>query len=138
MDIRDLRANDGNEVRALWEASGIRARPGDDDTSLGALASRNPGLCIVGTEDGRIVASAHATYDGRRGWLYHVATHPEMRRRGVATRLVHTIEERLRALGCAKVNLIVWDDNEDAMRFWEALGFQRDPTVEYSKRLGAT
>ena len=138
MDIRDLREEDGEEVRALWRSSGIRARPGDDDASLGALVSRNPGLCIVGTENERIVASALATFDGRRGWLYHVATHSEMRRRGVATRLVHTIEERLRALGCPKLNLIVWDDNEDAMRFWEAMGYQRDATVEYSKRLDAT
>ena len=138
MEIRDLRTGDGDALRALWQAAGIRVRPGDDDASLGALAARNPGLCIVGTEDGRIVASALAGFDGRRGWLYHVATDPEMRRRGVATRMVQTIEERLRTLGCRKLNLIVWDDNTEAMRFWEANGYERDPTVEYSKRLGET
>src|SRR5438067_10066759 len=135
VEIRDLRPSDGGALRALWRACGIRDRPGDDDASLAAMASRNPGLCIVGVEGDRIVATALAGFDGRRGWLYHVATHPEMRRRGVATRLVRTIEERLRARGCRKLNLIVWDDSEDAMRFWEAVGYGRDHTVEFSKWL---
>jgi ribosomal protein S18 acetylase RimI-like enzyme len=135
VEIRELRPSDGRELRALWQASGIRDRPGDDDASLGTFVARNPGLCLVGTEDDRIVASALAGFDGRRGWLYHVATHPDIRRRGVATRLVHAIEERLRALGCRKLNLIVWEGQDDAMRFWEAIGYERERTVEYAKWL---
>jgi GNAT superfamily N-acetyltransferase len=135
VDIRELRAGDGPEVRALWERCGIRIRPGDDDMSLGALAARNRGLCIVGCEGERIVATALAGFDGRRGWLYHVATDPEMRRRGIGTRMVHAIEQGLRAMGCKKLNLIVWKGEEDAVRFWEAIGYALEPTVEYSKRL---
>ena len=60
----------------------------------------------------------------------------EFEEHGLTTRMVQTIEERLRTLGCRKLNLIVWDDNTEAMRFWEANGYERDPTVEYSKRLG--
>ena len=45
------------------------------------------------------------------------------------------IEARLRDLGCPKLNLIVWDDNTYAMRFWEALGYRREKTVEYAKEL---
>jgi len=29
----------------------------------------------------------------------------------------------------------VWDDNTWAMRFWEALGYRREKTVEYAKEL---
>jgi ribosomal protein S18 acetylase RimI-like enzyme len=135
VEIREFQRADGAAVRALWHESGIRDRPGDDDASLSAFAERNPGLCLVGTEGGRVVASALAGFDGRRGWLYHVATHPEMRRRGVATRMVHAIEQRLREIGCRKLNLIVWEGEEDAMRFWTALGYEREKTVEYAKRL---
>jgi ribosomal protein S18 acetylase RimI-like enzyme len=45
------------------------------------------------------------------------------------------IEERLRALGCPKLNLIVWDDNVEAMRFWERIGYRREKTVEFAKEL---
>jgi ribosomal protein S18 acetylase RimI-like enzyme len=135
VDIRELREDDGAAVRALWEASGIRIRPGDDDAALAAMARRNPGLCVVGCVGERIVATALAGFDGRRGWLYHVATDPEMRRRGLATRMVRVLEMRLEALGCIKVNLIVWENEEDAMRFWEALGYDREKSVEYGKWL---
>jgi ribosomal protein S18 acetylase RimI-like enzyme len=135
VDVREVRPNDGNELRALWRACGIRDRPGDDDASLVAMASRNPGLCIVGCEAGRIVGSAIAGFDGRRGWLYHVATHPAVRRRGIATRLVRKIEDRLRTMGCRKLNLIVWDNDDDAMAFWSGIGYRREKTVEFAKEL---
>jgi hypothetical protein len=33
------------------------------------------------------------------------------------------------------VNLIVWDDNAAAMKFWSALGYARAATVEFEKAL---
>jgi ribosomal protein S18 acetylase RimI-like enzyme len=135
VETRDLRGTDGDELRALWRACGIRDRPGDDDASLVAMAERNPGLCILGCEGDRIVASALAGFDGRRGWLYHVATHPDARRRGIATRLVRTIEDRLRAMGCRKLNLIVWEGEDDAMAFWIGIGYYRENTAEFAKVL---
>jgi ribosomal protein S18 acetylase RimI-like enzyme len=135
VEIRDLREIDGDALRALWRACGIRDRPGDDDASLAAMASRNPGLCIVCCDGDRIVASALAGFDGRRGWLYHVATHPDARRRGIASRLVRTIEDRLREMGCRKLNLIVWEGEDHAMAFWLGIGYYREKTVEFAKEL---
>src|SRR2546422_9601038 len=135
MEIRELRPSDGDEVRALWQASGVRIRPGDVDVSLPRLLSHNPGLCLAGCEGDRIVATALVGFDGRRGWLYHVATHPDVRRRGIATRIVREVEERLRAQGCKKLNLIVWDEEVDAMTFWTAIGYRRERTVQFAKPL---
>ena len=95
----------------------------------------NPDLLILAEEHGHLVGSALAGWDGRRGWLYHVAVHKDERRRGIGRDLVIELEDRLRALGCPKLNLLVWDDNTYAMRFWEALGYRREQTVEYAKEL---
>ena len=135
MDIRTYREGDGDRLRTFWLTCGIKIRPGDDDASLARFAERNPGLLILGEEHGHLVGSALAGWDGRRGWLYHVAVHRDERRRGIGKGLVAEIETRLRALGCPKLNLIVWDDNTYAMRFWEALGYRREKTVEYAKEL---
>ena len=67
--MREFRAGDGAAVRAFWEASGIRIRPGDDDRSLAAFADRNPGLFLVALDDRGLVATALGGWDGRRGWL---------------------------------------------------------------------
>ena len=133
--MRTYRDGDGDRLRTFWLTCGVKIRPGDDDASLARFAARNPGLLIVAEEHGHLVGSALAGWDGRRGWLYHVAVHKDERRRGIGRDLVAEIETRLRDLGCAKLNLIVWDDNTYAMQFWEALGYRREKTVEYAKEL---
>jgi ribosomal protein S18 acetylase RimI-like enzyme len=50
---------------------------------------------------------------------------------------VRTIEDRLRAMGCRKLNLIVWEGEEEAMAFWAGIGYRREKTVEYAKELVA-
>jgi ribosomal protein S18 acetylase RimI-like enzyme len=135
MDIRTYREGDGDRLRTFWLTCGIKIRPGDDDASLARFAARNPDLLLLAEENGQRGGSALAGWDGRRGWLYHVAVHRDERRRGIGRTLVADIERRLRDLGCPKLNLIVWDDNTWAMQFWEALGYRREKTVEFAKEL---
>ena len=74
-------------------------------------------------------------WDGRRGWIYHVATSPEVRRTGLATRMVRDIQARLRALGCWKVNVMVRAGNDDGEGFWPALGYERSDARQYAREL---
>ena len=83
--IREIRTVDGDALRELWRGVGFRSL-GDDDRSLARLARRNPGLVLVATESGRIVGSALGAWDGRRGWIYHVATAESHRRAGSSSR----------------------------------------------------
>jgi ribosomal protein S18 acetylase RimI-like enzyme len=135
VEIRTYRDGDGDRLRTFWLTCGIKIRPGDDDAGLARFAERNPGLMLLAEEEGHLVGSALAGWDGRRGWLYHVAVHRDERRRGIGTALVAETERRLRDLGCPKLKLIVWDDNTWAMQFWDALGYRREKTVEYAKEL---
>jgi len=135
VDVREFRVEDGATVRALWEASGIRIRPGDDDRALAAFAERNPGLFLLAHDERGLAATALGGWDGRRGWLYHVAVRAADRRHGLGGRLVRIIEQRLRERGGPKGNLIVWDDNAAAMEFWTAAGYTRATTGEFEKEL---
>jgi GNAT superfamily N-acetyltransferase len=132
--IREYRAGDGGPLRTLWESAGLRSI-GDDDTSLRTFAQRNPGAFLVAARGGEIVGSALGGWDGRRGWIYHVATLAAERRTGLATKLVRQIEERLRALGCRKVNAMVIDDNDDGAAFWTSLGYSRAPARQFGREL---
>jgi len=127
IELRDYRPSDGDALRDLWKASGLSAA-GDDARSLAAFAERNPGLLMVATADDRVVGSALGGWDGRRGWLYHVAVAEPFRRKGIATRLVRRVEQRLRAAGAAGVRVNVSEENRTAMDFWAALGYERKPT----------
>ena len=133
--IREIRASDGDELRKLWAAVGFRS-VGDDDRSLARLARRNPGLVLVASEGGRIVGSALGAFDGRRGWIYHLATAEAHRRRGVASRLVEQIEAGLADLGCPKVNVIVRDESDSGRAFWKARGYAVAIAHQFGKELG--
>src|SRR5689334_15849659 len=110
--VREFQAGDGDGLRELWSAAGFRLH-GDDDTGLARFAARNPGLFLVATAPGgAIVASAMGAWDGRRGWIYHVATAATQRRTGIATLLVERIETRLTELGAVRVNVLIRDGND--------------------------
>jgi ribosomal protein S18 acetylase RimI-like enzyme len=134
VDLRDFQPADGGPLRALWTAAGFRLI-GDDDAGLARFAARNPGLLWVAEEDGRIVGSAMGGWDGRRGWLYHVAVAPSHRRTGLATRLVTGVEGRLRELGCPRALVSVEAANDTALAFWLARGYELRHTNQLAKSL---
>lgn len=132
--IREWRRADGEALRRLWRQVDMLS-PWDDDDGLATMAGRNPGLVLVATVGDEIVGSALGAWDGRRGWIYHVATAPDQRRRGIARDLVSRIEAGLRALGCPKVNVMVLDDNAEGIAFWTALGYATLAARQYGRRL---
>jgi ribosomal protein S18 acetylase RimI-like enzyme len=133
--VREYRSADGDGLRMLWRDAGFRSL-GDDDAGLRAFAQRNPGSFLVAVQGSVIVGSAMGAWDGRRGWIYHVATAPEHRRGGLATRLVRQVEDRLAALGCRKVNVIVREENGAGTAFWEALGYTTAAARQMGRQLG--
>ena len=134
IELRDFRPADGEPLRAIWKAAGFRS-VGDDDRSLAAFADRNPGLLVVATADAEVIGSALGGWDGRRGWIYHVAVAERYRRRGIATRLVRRVEQRLRVAGAPKLNAIVRDENRNAKAFWASLGYEVAPTSQLAREL---
>jgi len=132
--VREFRSRDGDALRALWAEVDFHS-VGDDEASLRRFAARSPGLLLVAAQGDRIVASALGGWDGRRGWIYHVATAPSHRRRGLATRLVRQVEQELRDLGCPRANVLVRLDNAEGARFWEALGYADRSTRQFGRDL---
>ncbi|MEO8273959.1 MAG: GNAT family N-acetyltransferase, partial [Chloroflexota bacterium] len=83
----------------------------------------------------RVVGSALGAWDGRRGWIYHVAVAASHRRQGIATRLVDQVESGLRALGCRKVNVMVRPDSDGGAELWAARGYEVSPARQYGREL---
>jgi ribosomal protein S18 acetylase RimI-like enzyme len=82
-----------------------------------------------------LAASVLGTYDGRRRWVNRLATRPDWRGQGIASGLLTTVEERLAALGCRKVNLLVEPDNGGALHFYRRMGYTQDDLVFMEKWL---
>lgn len=138
MQIRQFTMDDYEAVYALWKSlvPAISLRPSDRREEIEKKLARDPALFLVAEEDGRVVGVIMGGWDGRRGWLHHLAVAPDYQDRGIGTALLAQVEERLRAKGCLKVNLLVHRDNEGARRLYKRLGYEEmAPFVAMGKEL---
>ena len=138
--IRPVTTADVDRVVALWSRIfpeyGNPARPHREPrANVERKLAFADGLFWLAERGGRIVGTAMAGYDGHRGWLYSVGVDPEQRRGGVGRALVAEAERALSALGCPKVNLQVFAENEAAQAFWREVGYVPDAVVSLGKRL---
>ena len=129
MKIREFNIDDYPVVRDLWQTAGLIFRPGDELKDVRLKLERDPDLFLVAEEDERIVGSVIGGWDGRRGWIYHLAVNPEHQRKGIGGRLVREVEKRLVAKGAKKVNAQVYKWNEKSSNFFKAIGYETQPDL---------
>ena len=137
MTIRPFAEVDEASVIALWGRCGLLRPWNDPRRDIARKLRVQPDLFLVGTLDGQVVASAMAGYDGHRGWIYYLAVDPGCQRAGLGRAIMAAAEERLRALGCPKINLQVRRGNAEAVAFYQRIGFEEDAVLGFGKRLEA-
>lgn len=138
MYIRKLTFADYEAVYALWlSCKGMGLNNLDDSPEgIARFLDRNPDTCFVAVAQDYIVGVIIAGHDGRRGYIYHTAVHPQFRRRGIASALVASVMDALQKCGIHKVALVVFQRNEEGNAFWERAGFtQREDLVYRNKAI---
>lgn len=133
--IRGYRPADEDTVVALWQAAGLTRPWNDPRRDIARKLTVQPELFLVAEDAAAVVGTVMAGYDGHRGWLYYLATAPDRRGEGIGRALIHEAEQRLLALGCPKVQLMVRPDNTEARAFYERLGYDAFETWNTGKRL---
>ncbi|HWY60699.1 MAG TPA: GNAT family acetyltransferase [Rhizomicrobium sp.] len=121
-------------LKALW----IEAFPADPPrnsaaTVVPAKLAIQPDLLLIAVEEGRVVGSVMAGYDGHRGWISRIAVLQSHRQRGIGRALVGEAEARLQALGCIKINLQVLISNAAVTEFYSRLGYCVEERISMSK-----
>lgn len=129
MRVEAASAADAPAVVALWQECGL-TRPWNDPRADFARALDGATSTILLARNGeRLLGSVMVGFDGHRGWVYYLATAAEARRQGVGRALMHAAEAWLRERGAPKIQLMVRDDNRDALGFYEAIGLERQKVV---------
>lgn len=128
-------AADAGAVIALWRDCGL-TRPWNDPARDFALAIEGATSTILLLRDeGGLAASVMAGFDGHRGWVYYLAVAPGRRRQGLGGAMMAAAEAWLRERGAPKIQLMVREDNADALAFYEALGLERQRVVTLGRFL---
>lgn len=136
VEVRSYRNSDERGVVALWTV----VFPDDPPWNEPSLIIRRKrtvqsDLFLVATLDSSVVGTVLAGFDGCRGWVHHLAVAPDARRTRIGSSLMREAAARLTALGAPKVNLQVRASNEEAVRFYQSLGFKVEERVSMSQLL---
>jgi ribosomal protein S18 acetylase RimI-like enzyme len=114
------------EILEFWQRATEVASSTDDIEGLQALWQHDPDALIVATDDGRVIGTLIASWDGWRAGFYRLAVDPSYRRNGLGRSLVTAGEDRLRRLGARRLSLFAVAAHPAASAFWPALGYQLD------------
>ncbi len=121
-------------IDALWR----EAFPDDQprhraEVVIPAKLAFQPDLLLVARDQDRVVGSVMVGYDGHRGWINRLAVLKARRAQGVGALLMREAEDRLRALGCRKINLQVRTANRAVVEFYRSLGYDVEERISMSK-----
>lgn len=133
--IRTFKSNDAEPVVELWRKAAVSRPWLDLRSEIVEKRRRDRSLFLVADHGGSIIGAVMGAYDGRRGWVYHLAVDPDYQHGGIGRRLMQELERRMVAIGVGKVNLQVRHDNLAVIGFYAALGYEDSKVTSMEKWL---
>ena len=127
-DIRILEMviKDYEDVYKLWrESDGLELSVADSKESITRFLERNPGMSFVARDGDLVVGAVLCGHDGRRGYIDQLAVLTSHRQQGIGRNLVARCLYNLIQTGIRKWHLFVLEDNNEAIAFWDKLGWAR-------------
>ncbi|MFJ9538976.1 GNAT family N-acetyltransferase [Streptomyces sp. NPDC101225] len=121
--IRAATPADLDAVLAFWRTAAEGTSISDDRAGVRRLVERDPEALVLAEQDGELVGTVIAGFDGWRCHLYRLAVHPARRRQGIGSALLAAAEERLVLLGGRRGDAMVLVRNERAHHAWRAAGY---------------
>lgn len=124
ISTRAASIDDVPAVLEFWSQSAMGGeRASDTATAVSSLIARDPDALLLAIDEGQIVGSLIAGWDGWRCHLYRLAVLPDRRRQGIARLLIATAEERFRCLGGVRADAMVLNDNNLGTQTWAGAGY---------------
>lgn len=133
MEFREFTLNDFDSVTNLWKKAGLILSRSDTYEGMKEKLKRDPELFFVLEDSTRIIGVVMGSYDGRRGWINHLAVDPEYQGRNICQKIMTELELRFKQVGCEKINLLIEIDNEKVQSFYEKQGFEKDELIFMEK-----
>jgi ribosomal protein S18 acetylase RimI-like enzyme len=135
LKFRNAKPVDRDAVIALWGACGLTRDWNDPVKDFDFALAGATSTVLVHEIGGQIVASIMVGHDGHRGAIYYLAVAPEHQKMGLGRAAVLAAENYLKKLGVWKINLMIRNENENAIGFYKAIGFETNAVMSMGKRI---
>lgn len=133
MYFRNFSLNDYDSIIDLWSRAGLKLSPSDTMEGLKNKLRRDPDLFFVLEDSFRIIGVVMGSYDGRRGWINHLAVDPEYQGKSVGQIMISELESRFKKIGCEKINLLIEMENQNVQKFYKKQGYKKDELIFMEK-----
>lgn len=134
--FREITINDYQRMYALWKSfPGIGLSSADSQEAIDGFLRRNPSLSFGAEYCGELIGTLLCGHDSRRGYLYHLAVAPNHRRQKIASTLIKLALCALKKQNIGKCHVFVFEDNKEALLFWDNGWKKRNDLIIYSQDL---
>ena len=134
--LRPFEQADRAQVISLWHACNLTRPWNDPGKDIDRKDGVGADLFLVLVSDEIVIGTVMGGYDGHRGVMNYLAVSPDHRGKGYGRILVEAVEDKLRALGCPKINLLMRTDNSEVADFYTDLEYTaQDDVMVFGKRL---
>ncbi|MEM4160775.1 MAG: GNAT family N-acetyltransferase [Thermoplasmata archaeon] len=137
VEIAELKPEHYSQIVEVWKDAGLPFKPLGRDRfeEMKRQMERNPDLFVGAFVDGELVGVGIGSEDGRKGWINRIAVKKKWQRHGIATRLIHEIEQRLRSRGLRIICVLIEAGNESSLSLFQKEGYVLHRDIYYlSKR----
>jgi len=121
------------DIVSLWKKAGISVGSSDTLEETIRVLQRNPDLFLIGKINNKIICVVIGGFDGRRGYVHHLAVDPDYQKKGYGKKIMDELIEKFREMGVHKIHLFIEKYNKDVVDFYQNLGWEiRDDLIMMS------
>jgi ribosomal protein S18 acetylase RimI-like enzyme len=134
LEISPLRLNEIEAAASLWEACGLTRPCNDPIADARRALAGGTSTIIAGRLAERLAATAMVGAEGHRAWVYYLAVAHDLRGHGYGAAMMQAAEGFAKDHGMPKLQLMVRQDNADALGFYASIGYRQEPVNVLSRR----
>ncbi len=133
MNIEKFKIEHYDEVAELWRKAGIELGSSDSIDEVTRVLNRNPDLFLIGKVQEKVIAVVMGAFDGRRGYVHHLAIDPDYQKKKYGKMMMDELIERFRKKKVHKIHLFIEKYNKEVVDFYRKLGWEvRDDLIMMS------
>jgi len=133
MKIKNFKMQYYQEVLELWKCTGIGISSSDTKEEIAKILDRNPELFLIGKKGKKVIAVVIGAFDGRRGYVHHLAVDPNYQNKGYGKSIMDELIKRFQRKKVHKIHLFIEKHNIKVMNFYRKQGWEiRDDLIMMS------
>ncbi|MHA1745583.1 MAG: GNAT family N-acetyltransferase [Promethearchaeota archaeon] len=125
--IRNMTPSDIPIVRQIWTAVGFDMTKSDEISEVTRMLKHNPEFCLILElplpSEKHIIGTVLGGFDGRRGWVHHLAILPEYGGKGYGKQLMTHLMQAFTQHGVVKFKLEIAGDKPRLIQFYQNMGW---------------